>query len=143
MKIDYDSAKVAEALAVLWGNSRKPEFIDYLSSVHQYEGSESPEFSCLYIGETESGDVERGPMGGMIKRWWVVDSFGLRVTRVVKLSWKEETDFTPTPEILFYLEGDRIAIYERLGQRLKCWKTGRIDVSERGVRVEILRCFDN
>ena len=130
MNDNNTSQLICEMLSQLWIASKRPEFVQYIHEAYEFEASSVPNFHCLYIGETEEGDFEHGPLTGLMKRWWKMDDTGLCVIKFPKLDWGGDSIFVPTPEIFFYHEGERVTVSERLGQRLIKCKSGRLLFAE-------------
>lgn len=138
MTPDEQSKGIARQLAALWSESKRPEFVSYVRSFHDAEVTHLPSFRCLFIGETEDGNLQSGPQPGILKQWWQVDDQGTREVSTPKMNWDLDTPsapFFPTPVILFYCEDDVIVVSERLGQKMACWKRGRLERDASGVRV--------
>ena len=130
MPAENRSKLIAETLSALWDEAKRPEFAEYVRRFHHMDVGETPNFRCLFIGETEDGDVETGPKSALIKQWWIMDDQGLREVLIPKMDWGGDSAFFPTPLVLFYHDGDGVSLYERLGQKMACWKSGRLHLTE-------------
>ena len=142
MPTDQHSQRIAEALSTLWAEAKLPHFADYVRKVYRTDAGNAPAFRCLYIGETEDGDLQRGPMPGLVRQWWLVDDHGLREVRAPKLDWDGESDFVPTPLVLFFRDGEGVAISERLGRRLMCLKSGCLHIAGGQATIIDVRLLD-
>lgn len=142
MCTDQRSRQIAGALSSLWDEAKQPRFAEYVQRVYGVEVNALPRFCCLYIGETQDGALERGPTPGLLKQWWKVDDHGLCEVRSPKLDWESDSDFVLTPFVLFFRDGDYVAISEHLGQRLVCWKLGRLHITGDQVTISDLRLLD-
>lgn len=120
------SARIAEVLSDLWSLARLPEFREYLHRFHKTSTTGVPQFRCIFIGETESGSLENGPLPGLIRQWYCRDDSGFREIKCPKMDWEGESEFIATPVVLFWCDGLFVTISERLGERLLCYKTARI-----------------
>jgi hypothetical protein len=140
-KTDH-SRCIAEALSSLWNEAKTMDFLSYIRQVYGEDMNQLPRFRCLYIAETEDGDFAKGPMGGLVKVWGMVDDQGLREIRSPKIDWDGNSSFFPTPRLLFYWQDDRITISERLGRRLASRKRGRLKFAQDRVQLTELRMLD-
>lgn len=130
------SGLIATNLASLWSKARLPAFRDYVQKMYGIETDGLPQFRCIYIGETEEGDATRRPKPGLIKQWWQADDHGVREVELPKVdSGADESPFFSTPVILFYQQDGQIAVAERLGQRMVCWKSGRVLTAQNSVEI--------
>lgn len=133
------SFQIARTLSAQWSVFRGPDFHQYVISNYQIQPRATPAFECLYIAETETGDVERGYLGGVIRHWWKVDDQALQGVQSAVLDEKQEDVFDRRPIIKFYYVHNTILIGERLGPDLVCRKVGLIGRSEKGVDILLPR----
>ncbi len=126
---------VARKLSELWRFYRTPEFLEYLLVTYKASVSENPTFEKICIAEAENGDIEFASIGGIIKRWWVIDDGGLRTVKKPDKAHQEVNVFDPHPVVKFYMENNKIIIGERLGPDLISRK--RATVTEQGGDVVI------
>jgi hypothetical protein len=135
MQTEQLSTAIAHELASLWGLHQSPAFDRYLQDAYGVTISSRPAFRCVYIGETEDGDFDTGPKGGLVKHWWQVDSEGLREIDRPKLDWDTDETFYPTPELLFFAREGLITTVESLGRRMRRWVRGKIQLRDNTVSI--------
>lgn len=135
MSPDVLSVKIAQAIASLWDLHKAGEFLRYLGDTFGVTEQQRPSFRCIYIAETEEGDMKSGPSGALVKHWWQVDDNGTQEISVPKMDW-DDSPFFATPKVLFYVEGDSVALLERYGPRKMYRKRGKLAVNDSAVRIE-------
>jgi hypothetical protein len=127
MNSDVLSAQIAKELSSLWDVQKAKQFLHYLETTFGVNEKHEPIFQCFYIGETEDGDLKSGPSGAIIKHWWQVNDSGITEIKIPKMDW-DGSPFYATPKMLFFVEGDSIAIVEIYGQKNRYWKRGKIAI---------------
>ena len=135
------SAKIAQELSAVWELYKTGKLLRYLESTFGIKEEQSPTFRCIYIAETEAGDMIAGPSGGLIKHFWQVDDKGIDEIRVPQMDWAD-SPFYATPRILFYIDGDRVAINELYGPRKMYRKRGKLAIKNLAVSIVSIEVID-
>lgn len=124
--------QILRTLSDYWRLHKTAFFLSYLMDTFGVTPQEYPRFDCLYIAEAEDGDLAQGWIGGLIKRWWIVDDNGTRPTSRPHLPILLDepdnlrADFYPKPVIKFYFADDRITFGESFGPSYVCRKTAKL-----------------
>jgi hypothetical protein len=139
MQVEQTTTAIARELASLWQLHQTSAFERYVIEAYGEAVKLRPHFRCLYIGETEEGDLQTGPKPGLIRSWWQVDDRGLRPVKRPNFDWDTDDTFYATPEILFCVVGDEVVLVETLGRRLRRWLRGKLNLSDAGVRLTNLQ----
>jgi len=129
---------IARKLSEVWLFFRTPEFLQYLLLTYKKSVAENPAFEKICIAEAENGEIESSSIGGIIKRWWVVDDRGCRRVKKPDLVLQDAEFFDSHPIVKFYLEADQIVIGERFGPDLICRKRGTISGQPSGFAIDKL-----
>lgn len=134
------SPAIALWLAGIWGLHKSEPFAAYLARTYGKQVDHLPSFACVYIAEAESGDLDTGQIGGIIKKWWMVDDTGLTEIRRPQLpSTDDAVLFDHRPVLKFFTDGERVVFGERLGPDLICRKAGKLIAKEGSVSVTDIR----
>jgi hypothetical protein len=118
----------AQLLSTLWQRHKQMQFVDYLLDTCGCKASSPLNFQCIYIAELDSGDFDKGFVGGLVQHWWKIDDSGLRSISAPSFSSNNdsEQDLFVTPLILFFQEGGLILISEKWGPLICCMKRGKL-----------------
>jgi hypothetical protein len=134
------SPAIALWLAGIWGLHKSEPFSAYVAGTYGKDVDHLPSFECVYIAEAESGDLDTGQIGGIIKKWWMVDNTGLTEIRRPQLpSTDDPVLFDQRPVLKFFTDGERVVFGERLGPDLICRKAGKLIAKEGSVFVTDVR----
>ncbi len=137
--IDLSSA-IALSLADIWSFHKSEAFAAYVTRTYHKFMTQLPSFECVYIAEIENGDVDKGEIGGIVKKWWVVDDRGMTEIRRPELPPTDEpVFFDRRPVLKFYTDGERIVTGERLGPTLICRQTGKLVATKTSVSITDVR----
>jgi hypothetical protein len=121
------SSAIALSLADVWNFHRSEAFADYIAQTYRKHVTRLPSFECIYIAEIENGDLDKGEIGGIVKKWWIVDDRGMMEICKPELPMTDEPVlFDRRPVLKFYTDGERIVTGERLGPNLICRQSGRL-----------------
>jgi hypothetical protein len=121
------SPAIAMLLADIWAFHKSASFAGYIANTYGKCVDRLPSFECVYIAESESGDLDNGTIGGVIKKWWRVDGSGLTENWRPRLPSTDEPGlFDRRPVLKFFTDGERVIVGERLGPNLNCRKLGRL-----------------
>ena len=146
------SEAVAGLLAWIFPRHREPTFLDYLSLTFSEAIAALPRFEKLCLAEAENGNVEKGEIGGIIKRWWLADEDGFR-----SVNWGEMPRFAEDfndaegtdrmfyrfPLVKFLREGAMITFGEKFGPNLACRKVGRMQQAAGNISIVDVRLVWN
>lgn len=139
MRVDL-SADVAHLMATIWHEHKVPSFTDYIACTYKMHVERTPSFDRIYIAEAEFGDVETASIGGIIRRWWMMDDAGLtQIARPALPAPDDRLAFDPCPILKFFLDGTRVVLGERLGPDMICRKTATIIMRDGSVRLDNVR----
>lgn len=134
------SPAIAGWLATLWAFHKSDPFAAYVAKTYGQTVTQASSFDCVYIAEAESGDLEAGQIGSIIKKWWKVDDSGLTEIRRPQLPTTDSSAlFDRRPVLKFFTDGDRVVFGERLGPNLICRKAGKLSTAEGLVSVKDVR----
>ncbi len=134
------SPAIATWLAGIWSFHKSKAFADYVAKTYGKHVARLPSFECVYIAEAESGDLDTGQIGGIIKKWWRVDDAGLTEIRRPQLPSSDEAVlFDRRPVLKFFTDGERVVVGERLGPHLICRQAGKLVATEAYVSVTDVR----
>jgi hypothetical protein len=134
------SPAIALWLAGIWALHKSERFLAYVTEIYGKPVDHLPSFECVYIAEAESGDLDTGQIGGIIKKWWMVDDTGLSEIRRPQLPLTDDPAlFDQRPVLKFFTDGARVVFGERLGPDLICRKVGKLIAKRAAVSVADVR----
>jgi hypothetical protein len=142
----------AELFAWLWFGHRSPTFLRYVEASCTSSVADLPSFRAVVLSESESENVEHGWVQSIATRWWVADDAGFRAVAYENLPpwWDDHNEAADAgrpyylwPRVHFFIDGDRLAFYERFGPELSCCKVGRVAVRNRSPVVTGVRLVWN
>jgi hypothetical protein len=134
------SSTIALALADIWRFHKSETFADYVARTYGKHLTHLPSFECVYIAEIENGNLDKGEIGGIVRKWWMVDDRGTTEIRRPELPRTDEpVFFDRRPVLKFYTDGERIVTGERLGPNLICRQTGKLVSTNTSVSITDVR----
>jgi hypothetical protein len=137
--IDLSSA-IALSLADVWSFHRSEAFAEYVTRTYRRCVTRLPSFECVYVAEIENGDLDKGEIGGIVKKWWMVDYRGMTEIQRPELPRTDEpVFFDRRPVLKFYTDGKRIVTGERLGPNLIFRQTGKLVSTKTSVSITDVR----
>ena len=116
------SDAVAFEIVTYWKNVTK-DFQTYLQIQFHYNLDRTPAFEAVHIIQTTDGDIANQCLGQVGLRKWEYSRGDLRIV-AVNHAWNEmyiadpPGDFFTIPTYVFYFDGSKILLSERLGPRL-------------------------
>ena len=132
-------------MAEAWPFHQTPGFADYAWQTFGCEIEHVQKFDGIYLAEAEIGDASAGIIGGLIKRWWLVDDRGTTPTCSVKLphDWDAPKNLRFKcyifPVIKFLHQANDIAIGEAFGPEMRCRKVGKVVLANSIVTLDQVR----
>jgi hypothetical protein len=134
------SPVIAFSLAGIWSFHKSEAFADHVSRTYGKHLTHLPSFECIYIAEIENGDPDKGYIGGIVRKWWMVDDKGITEIRKPQLPLTDGPDlFDRRPVLKFFTDGERIVFGERLGPNLICRQTGKLVSTQTSVSITDVR----
>lgn len=130
------SDAIAIALADIWNFHKSEAFVDHVARTYQKHVTHLPSFECVYIAEIENGDLDKGYIGGIVKKWWMVNDRGMTEIQRPELPLTDEPVlFDRRPVLKFFTDGERIVLGERLGPNLICRQKGKLISTKSSVSI--------
>lgn len=130
------SPAIALSLAAIWRFHKSEAFADYVARNYRKHVPSLPSFECVYIAEIENGDLDKGAIGGIVKKWWMVNGRGMTEIRQPQLPLTDESAlFDLRPVLKFFTDGERIVLGERLGPNMICRRAGKLVATETAVSI--------
>jgi len=134
------SSAIALALADIWRFHKSEAFADYVARTYGKHVTHPPSFECVYIAEIENGNLDKREIGGIVRKWWMVNDKGIMEIRSPQLPLTDEPVlFDRRPVLKFYTDGERIVTGERLGPNLICRQTGKLFSTKTSVSITDVR----
>jgi hypothetical protein len=90
----------------------------------------------MHIAEAGCGDLDRGGIGGIIRRWWKMDDEGLEKTMLPFSGFYRISDqLSSCPILKFCSDGNRAILGERFSSTMMCRKRAIVKRTEEGVHL--------
>lgn len=131
--------EVVAQLGSLWEISRCKLFLAYMSDVYGEHTNKLPHFRRLYIAEAVDGNISEGTLDPDINCWWAVDEEGVQEIRFPRFINDEENKglFFATPLRKFFVTGNEILVYERLGNCYASMRKGNLEKTAEGLKINL------